>query len=269
MLFSLNGIETIDFFEFREWSNLNFPVHCHYSFEVIFVTSGSILLRKENAAYNLSSGDACVIMPLEIHSFITEGASEVFIFQIAPSLISNWDCCFAGKTLKEPCRGFSDPVLHDIHYALKNTTGSLVDLNYIFFKIMHLFLYENELVNGYELDDICLKALRYIGDNFSKNITLKDMAADFNISYVYLSRVFAKKLKFKFVDCVNSFRIQKAISLLSDPNRNISEICYECGFGSLRQFNRFFKETMSCSPREYRKMHLVHNATGRFKKHAK
>jgi len=257
MLFSLNGIDNVDFFEFSEWSNLNFPVHCHYSLEVVFVTSGNIILSKENAAYNLSPGDVAVIMPLEIHSFITEAASQVFIFQISPKLISNWDSCFAGKTLKEPCRSFSDSVLRDMHHDLKNITDNLVDLNYIFFKIMHFFLQDNELVEGCEVDDIRLKALRYIGDNFSRNITLKDMATALNISYVYLSRVFAQKLKFKFVDCINSFRIQKAISLLSNPNRSISEICYECGFGSIRQFNRLFKEAMSCSPREYRKKNMA------------
>ncbi len=253
MLFSLNGIETADFFEFREWTNLNFPLHCHYSLEVVFTVSGNVKIKKGKETFSLSQNDALVIMPLEKHSFSTDTNSQVFIFQISPKLISNWDLCFGGKVLKNPCRKFSKDLIKEIQDSLKTAEGNVIEINYIFFKIMREFLNENELIKDLRADDICISALIYISENFSKNITLKSMADDLNVSSVYLSKVFSNKIKFKFVDCLNSFRIQKATSLLLNSNKSIGEICFECGFGSIRQFNRVFLDMMSVTPKEYRK----------------
>ena len=253
MFISLNGIETAYFYEFKEWTNLNFMLHCHYAFEVVFVKSGRIRIEKEETTYRLTKGDSIAIMPFEKHSFITDESSQIFIFQISPSLISNWNLCFSGKTFKNSCRKFLDREIVDIYKELKSADGNIIGLNFIFFKIMNAFINDNELIESYKTEDICLEALRYVGENFRQNITLKDMAKELNMSYVYLSRVFVEKIKFKFVDCVNSFRIQEAIILLSNPNKSISEICFECGFGSLRQFNRLFLKNMLCTPSEYRK----------------
>lgn len=255
--FSLNGITISNFYEFREWTNLNFVSHCHYTFEVVFVTEGAITIEKEKEVYTLTPGDAVAIMPFEKHSFVTDAqaGSRVFAFQISPKLISNWDLCFAGKTLKESRRRFSPAMLEELYHSLKDMDGNLIQLNGLFFRIIQEFLRDNELITAYQPDDLCLDALRYISEHFRKNITLKDVAKALNVNAVYLSRIFTKKIKFKFVDCVNSFRLQEATALLSSREKSISEICYECGFGSLRQFNRLFLRAMSCTPSEYRKKH--------------
>ncbi len=254
-IFSLNGIKSANFYEFCEWTNHIFPTHCHYAFEVCFVLSGEIIWEKEKHTYKMTAGDAIVIMPFEKHECYTEEGktSKIFTFQISPKMISNWDLCFAGKTPQKSCCNFSNNLVKKIYHDLKNTDGNLIGLNYLFFTIMNEFLRDNDLITYNQPDDLCLEALLYISEHFSKNITLKEMAKDLNVSYVYLSRIFTKKFKFKFVDCVNSFRLQEAITLLSKRKKSISEICYECGFGSLRQFNRLFLQTMSTTPREYRK----------------
>ena len=33
---------------------------------------------------------------------------------------------------------------------------------------------------------------------------------------------------------------------------SIAEICYECGFNNLSNFNRIFKKKKACSPKEFR-----------------
>lgn len=252
MFISLNGIETAQFYEFKEWANLNFPSHCHYAFEIDFVVSGRITIEKEKETYTLTKGEFIAIMPFEKHSFVTENDSEVFIVQISPSFISNWNSCFSGKTFKNPCCKLTDAELVEVYNDFKTAEGNLIRMNYAVFKIMNKLA--NELTECHKSDGICIEVLRYVGENFTRNITLKDMAKELNMSYVYLSRVFAQKIKFKFVDCINSFRIQNAISLLSNYDKSISEICYECGFGSVRQFNRLFLQTMQCTPSEYRKL---------------
>jgi AraC-like DNA-binding protein len=43
--------------------------------------------------------------------------------------------------------------------------------------------------------------------------------------------------------------------MLVDSPKNISEICYECGFNNLSNFNRIFKARRNCTPREFRAMY--------------
>ena len=254
MFFSLNGIETTDFYEFKEWSDLNFPTHCHYSLEIGFLISGKIYMTVGEKTHLLSPGDACISMPLEKHAFHTpeNSSSEVIIFQISPQLISDWNLCFKGKKFNNPVCRFSDEEIKEIAHILKNTDGNLIELNYVFFRIMNKYISGNELSENYETDNICTEALLYVSKNYTTDIALKTAASALGVSTVYLSRIFSKKIKIRFVDCVNSFRIQKAVSLLADRKKNISEICYECGFGSVRQFNRIFKETFGKNPGEYR-----------------
>ena len=40
--------------------------------------------------------------------------------------------------------------------------------------------------------------------------------------------------------------------LLVDSTMSIAEICYECGFNNLSNFNRIFKKKKECSPKEFR-----------------
>jgi AraC-like DNA-binding protein len=42
--------------------------------------------------------------------------------------------------------------------------------------------------------------------------------------------------------------------MLVDSSKNISEICYECGFNNLSNFNRTFKMKRNYTPRDFRAM---------------
>ena len=43
--------------------------------------------------------------------------------------------------------------------------------------------------------------------------------------------------------------------MLVDTTRNIAEICYDCGFNNLSNFNRIFKAKRGVTPREFRAMY--------------
>ena len=42
---------------------------------------------------------------------------------------------------------------------------------------------------------------------------------------------------------------------LVDTSQNVSEICYQCGFNNLSNFNRIFKAKRGMSPREFRQIY--------------
>lgn len=51
---------------------------------------------------------------------------------------------------------------------------------------------------------------------------------------------------------INDFLIQEAEWLLTNPEKNISEIAEGLGFSSVSAFSKFFRNLMGCSPMEYR-----------------
>jgi AraC-like DNA-binding protein len=49
-------------------------------------------------------------------------------------------------------------------------------------------------------------------------------------------------------------RLGYAARMLVDTSKNISEICYECGFNNISNFNRTFKSKRKYTPRDFRAM---------------
>ena len=66
-------------------------------------------------------------------------------------------------------------------------------------------------------------------------------------------RQFKKATGLTFTDYLGRVRVEKAKSLLLNPNLRISEIAYAVGFQSLRHFNRVFRELTGQSPTDFRK----------------
>jgi AraC-like DNA-binding protein len=48
-------------------------------------------------------------------------------------------------------------------------------------------------------------------------------------------------------------RLERAMALLRETDRSVTEICFDVGFASLGTFSRTFREVVGESPREYRR----------------
>nr|PPQ62174.1 hypothetical protein C5F59_04735 [Streptomyces sp. QL37] len=48
-------------------------------------------------------------------------------------------------------------------------------------------------------------------------------------------------------------RVERAMFLLRESDRGVTDICYEVGFGSTGTFSRTFRDIVGRSPRTYRK----------------
>lgn len=55
-----------------------------------------------------------------------------------------------------------------------------------------------------------------------------------------------------FKEFINMCRFEAACEIISDPTKNLTEIAFQSGFGSVRSFNRIFKKMSGKSPGEYR-----------------
>lgn len=96
----------------------------------------------------------------------------------------------------------------------------------------------------------------YIKKNFNKGISLHDAAGLANMSDGAFSRFFKLRTGRSFTDYVTDTRIGMSTRLLIDTNKTISEICYECGYNNLSNFNRIFKKKKGLTPHEFRELYI-------------
>lgn len=96
------------------------------------------------------------------------------------------------------------------------------------------------------------KACAYIRANYSKNITLNDVAAQLYVNPAYLSRVFHEKIGQTFTETLTRIRLDAAIERLKTGDMPISEIARVCGYPSSKYFYKQFKRYMGISPGEWR-----------------
>lgn len=96
------------------------------------------------------------------------------------------------------------------------------------------------------------KVYRHVKRNYSKKLMLEDAAKMVNMSIVSFSRLIKQRTGKSFVDFVNEIRLGYATRWLIESNKSISEICFECGFNNISNFNRIFKKKQGCTPSEFR-----------------
>ncbi len=96
------------------------------------------------------------------------------------------------------------------------------------------------------------KAREWIAAHCEDPLSLSATAKAVNLSAKHFSEVFRKTTGIPFVEYVARVRVEKAKSLLANPQLRVSEIAFEVGFQSLSQFNRLFKRMTGASPREFR-----------------
>ncbi len=107
------------------------------------------------------------------------------------------------------------------------------------------------------------KLLDYIRDEkpfLNSNLKLLDIAVNLDIPPHILSNVINEKLNKNFFNLINSYRVENAKEILSDPksiNYTILSVAFDCGFNSKSSFNRIFKDQTGLTPSVYQKKNLL------------
>jgi AraC-like DNA-binding protein/quercetin dioxygenase-like cupin family protein len=96
---------------------------------------------------------------------------------------------------------------------------------------------------------------RYVFRNFNGHIDHGEMARNAGMSASAFSRYFKRMTGRTVSEFVNEVRIGHARRALIETDRTISEVAFACGFESLSNFNRRFREISGINPREFRRRH--------------
>ena len=96
------------------------------------------------------------------------------------------------------------------------------------------------------------EVLLYIHSNFSKEITVSDLAEQNYMNSSNFSRLFKNSVGISIIDYLRKIRINKAKDLLESSYKSISEIALEVGYKSENLFYKDFKRIENITPSKYR-----------------
>ena len=95
------------------------------------------------------------------------------------------------------------------------------------------------------------RIIAYIQANYTKNISLKDIADKAAMNPAAFCRYFKKQVGRSFVHYVNEMRVGYACKLLMTKELSVSQIAFDSGFESVNHFNRTFKHITSYTATQY------------------
>jgi len=96
------------------------------------------------------------------------------------------------------------------------------------------------------------RTLHFIHGKSMERISLKDAAANVNMSVPTFTRFFRRIAGTTFVAYLNEWRISRACVLLRETDYSVLEISNMVGYNNLSHFNRQFLKFKGSTPREFR-----------------
>ncbi len=145
----------------------------------------------------------------------------------------------------------------DIPFTSNSDTIRLIEEKYFLYEIILFFTEQFEIIMSFigsstrdsVLDDI----LHYINHNYTKNITLENIAPLFGYNSSYLGKIFSKKVGENFNSYVDHIRIEQSKELLLNDTSKVYVIAEKVGYRSVDYFHIKFKKYVGQSPAEFRK----------------
>lgn len=242
--------------------NMDFLAHWHNDIELVYIKQGQIKMGVNKESRILKKGDLAICSSGDIHYYDSKDFnSNIFLMIFKPEII---DC----KGIWPQNLDFVSPfvenevlkalgldqriyqIFSSINLEAKNKSKfSSYFLKGLIYEFCGLILThvpsQTTAIKESKLNSsikIMQEAIQYLEQNYMQDIHLEDTAKKVNMSTFYFSRMFNQVTGMNFKVYLNSIRIKKAEEMIiSDTNNSITNIAYECGFNSIRTFNRVFK----------------------------
>jgi AraC-like DNA-binding protein len=248
----------------------DYPLHWHNAVELIYVLQGFCMVYVNNAKYILHEKDILIIAPGDIHSFHISNSKGIrYFIQFDFTKLLGFSETIANRPYHYSTNLISFTDNNELHTETESHLIKIIDeYNNIgfdcdlFFTARFLDItiilsrklfnkVDNQVANNRPFDLVKLdKAFRFIEENYSQQISLKDVSKATGFSEYHFSRFFKKTTEKNFHRYLNEYRIKKAEILIFN-NVSIADAAYTSGFNSIVTFNRIFKQLKGCSPTEY------------------
>ncbi len=264
----------------RHKKEFTYPVHCHKELEINFIENAAgarrivgdsvetvgnfdlVLIGGENLEHTWTQG--------ECHS----GDIREITIQFSADLFSS---VLLGKNQFLPIRKLLQAAEHGVVFPMAaivrvySTLEQLVRQEDRFQQYLDFLSLLNMLAQredyrvlastsfahaGDQSDSRRIRKVKsYIDEHFTETIRQPELARMVGMSPSSFSSFFKMRTGRTLSDYILDIKLGRAGRLLVDTNKTVAEICYECGFNNLSNFNRIFKGKRGYTPREFRSLY--------------
>lgn len=256
------------------------PPHWHSEFEITLITDGSANYKFGKDDYITSAGDIILIAPNTLHSIVPINddvqISDTIVFHLDLLGFSNPDRCTI-KYLQPLFSGEYSIVNHispefQGYDAIRKSFNELyriitqkpqfyeLELKSSLLKLFALFYSNNIVQTSQEThshilqNELIVNILSYIDKNYRSDLSIHSIASEFCLSDVHFMNYFRRASGMTCNRYITETRLRAAARMMLETEMSVSEICFECGFRNLSNFNRRFRDYYSVTPSEYKKM---------------
>jgi AraC-like DNA-binding protein len=256
----------------------NIPIHWHEEIEIVLVYDGKGIFNIDLNPCVVEKGDILILNPYVLHAFQQHRNdtyhADTFVFNMNMLENSNSDSC----SMKYITPMAKNEIIFP--FIIKTTDSGYDKLRYYFEQAIRIY---KEKENGFELE---LKAylylfihtlflnvpakkhsskkiddettekikltLNFIKENYTEQLTIKEIAEQLNFSEYHFMRFFKKHIGMTCIEYINNYRLDIAAKFLSTSNRSIMEVALDVGFNNISYFNKLFKDKYKVTPKEFR-----------------
>lgn len=97
------------------------------------------------------------------------------------------------------------------------------------------------------------KTIEYISMNYSRRISISEIAQYIGLDRSYLGSIFREQLDTSLQDFLMNYRVDKACELMKNESLSIGDISRSVGYEDPLLFSKIFKKLKQKPPREFRK----------------
>ena len=245
-------LDSGDFFHRVSADNVNFPQHVHLCYELIICTGGELTVTiNASHQYVLKENDATLVFPFQIHSLSSTKSSHIaFIF--SSSYIQAYDQERQGRITENNMFHLTEKLAGDM-LTLRDDSPRFEIMGCLYRACGCFHESASYMSSGVDDSYAISKIFTFVEKNFNKDCSLETLAKETGHEYTYLSHCFKNFTGISYTQYIHMLRLNYAGILLSNTKLSVLECSIECGYNSLRSFNRNFKSYHGTTPLDYRK----------------
>ncbi len=225
-----------------------------------YVIKGKGVLYEEGRAFPVKAGESFIIIPGVEIDYRSDREDP-------------WEYCWVGfngsdAKLLVSATGFSkdNPVLHHrvpekvyeclslIYEARGNDNHDIVKMSAYLYLLFSVLIEERPSAALPGNSEKVIEACEFIKNNYSRNISVEDVAEEVNISRSMLYRLFIDRFDISPKEYILDYRVKEACKLLVKTDSPVKEVASAVGFVNSQHFSVVFRKIMHFTPSGYREM---------------
>lgn len=246
---ALSSTHRVSLHRYKNLSNLP---HWHKEHEIVLLIDGEASVTVNGIEYFLDATKSAFIKCEDIHSIKSNSDAIIEVMKIHNDLIrfitDKYSLNSPIISPQLPSKYFDDIKNECATDEFSNKLKELIatDLAVRIFRSEKKSEFENVISAS---EEKFKSLLEYLNESYS-DASFDSAAKKMNLSKPYFSKLFFMRMGVTFTRYLNLIKVSNAVKLINEKKLKITDVAAECGFGTIRSFNRVFKGATGYSPKD-------------------